>query len=265
MSLYAEPRLVADVNHCFFYHTITLPGIGVVKGSWDLHDLDAYLGQFDFHNKRVLDVGCANGRLSFHIESQGAAEVISFDLDKNGAWDIVPFARWESRDQVVADRKRLIDQLNNAYWLGHRLLQSKARVIYGSAYAIPREIAPVDVTVIGSILLHLRDPFLALQCAAELTQEAIVVPEYDRGQALEGPYLRLLPDYRTVEPKDTWWDISPQWLVQALGILGFEDTKISYHTQSYEGRPERCYTVVARRTASAKATICRERSNLPEA
>ena len=50
MSLYAEPRLVADVSNCFFYHAITLPGIGVVTGSWNLHDLDAYLGQFEFHN-----------------------------------------------------------------------------------------------------------------------------------------------------------------------------------------------------------------------
>jgi SAM-dependent methyltransferase len=249
MSLYAEPRLINDLTDCFFYHTISLPGVGLVKGCWDLHDLDSYLGRFNFKKKRVLDIGCANGRLGFHIESQGAAEVISFDLDKNGDWDIVPFAKQNSRDrdQVAADRKLLIDKLNNAYWFGHRLLQSKAKVVYGSAYNVPRDVGLVDVTVIGSILLHLRDPFLALQSACQLTREAIVVAEYYR-EVPKGPYLRLLPNPGTGEPLDTWWDISPDWLVQALGILGFEDTKIHFHTQLFEGRSEPCFTVVGKRT-----------------
>ena len=36
----------------------------------------------------------AGGILSFHMEKQGA-EVVSFDLDKDGDWDMVPFAKWE--------------------------------------------------------------------------------------------------------------------------------------------------------------------------
>jgi 2-polyprenyl-3-methyl-5-hydroxy-6-metoxy-1,4-benzoquinol methylase len=53
---------------------------------------------------------------------------------------------------------------------------------------------------------------------------------------------------KTGEPKDTWWDIRPEWAVRAIGVLGFEDVKINYHTQRYEGRDIKLYTVVGKRT-----------------
>ena len=250
MSIYSEPRNVSDQQECYFYHTMNLPGIGKIEGNWDLGPkLREYLGNVDFKRKRVLDVGCASGILSFHVEKEGA-EVVSFDLDKNGDWDIVPYAKWEQFAHVVADRKSIINKLNNAYWLSHRLLKSKAKVVYGSVYAIPEAIGPVDISVYGAILLHLRDPFLALQNGLKLTTKTVVVVEGLRGQSQKTtePFLGLLPDSKTVEPKDTWWDIRPEWVVRAIGVLGFEDVKINYHTQKYEGRDIPLYTVVGRRT-----------------
>jgi SAM-dependent methyltransferase len=250
MPIYSEPRNITDLQECYFYHTVELPGIGRVDGNWDLRPkLKEYLGNVDFRKKRVLDVGCASGILSFYIEKQGA-EVVSFDLDKNGDWDMVPFAKWEQFAQVVADRKAIIDRLNNAYWLAHRLLDSKAKVVYGGVYAIPAEIGPVDIAVYGSILLHLRDPFLALQNGLRLTTESVIVSEVLRGQSQKTvePYLELLPDAKTIEPKDAWWDIRPEWIVRAIGVLGFENVKINYHSQRYEGRNIELYTVVGKRT-----------------
>ena len=85
--IYASPRVVTDITQCYFYHTIDLPEIGTVEGNWDLRaGLHEYLGNFDFRGKRVLDIGTANGILSFWMEKHGA-EVISFDLDKEGDWD----------------------------------------------------------------------------------------------------------------------------------------------------------------------------------
>ena len=55
-----------------FYHAIDLPGIGEMPGEWDLrHAPDEYLGNVVVTNKRVLDMGTANGFLSFHMESKG--------------------------------------------------------------------------------------------------------------------------------------------------------------------------------------------------
>ncbi len=250
-DIYATPRVVAEIADCYFYHTMDLPGVGTVDGNWDLRaGLSTYLGDFNFRGKRVLDVGAANGLLSFFMERQGAAEVVSFDLDKNGDWDLVPFASWTGYEAAAEDRKRIIGRLNNAYWFAHRLQQSKAKVVYGSVYRIPEEIGPVDVAVFGSILLHLRDPFLALQSGLRLTRETVIVTELLRGQPIPTtePYMGFLPEPKTVEPKDTWWDLRPELIVRMVGVLGFRDVKVTQHVQIYEGRKNLMYTVVGKRT-----------------
>ena len=97
--------MVTDITQCYFYHTVDLPEIGTVKGNWDLRaGLREYLGNFDFRGKRVLDIGAASGILSFWMEKQGA-EVVSFDLDKHGDWDLVPFTNWSEYEQSSNDRK----------------------------------------------------------------------------------------------------------------------------------------------------------------
>jgi hypothetical protein len=75
----------------------------------------------------------------------------------------------------------------------------------------------------------LRDPFLALQNGLKLTKEAVIIAEPLRGQLTKTtePYLGLLPDAKSVEPKDTWWVIRPEWVVQAIGVLGFENVEIT--------------------------------------
>ena len=242
---------MTDLGLCDFYHTIDLPGIGTVEGHWDLRSgLAAYLGGYEFAGKRVLDVGAANGLLSFFMEDRGA-DVVSFDLDKHQEWDLVPFFNWPAVHyaDVVQGRKAAMDRLNNAYWLAHRLRQSKARVVYGSVYKIPEAIGPVDVAVYGSILLHLRDPFLALQSGLRLAREAVIVTEPLREQPVRTtePYLGFLPDAKTVEPKDTWWDLRPEAVLRMIGVLGFTDATVTRHTQTFRGRKDKFYTVVGRR------------------
>ena len=250
MGIYAEPRNIDSTAQCYFYHTIDLPGIGVINGNWDLRQgLKEYLGHVEFSVKRVLDIGCANGVLSFYMESQGA-EVVSYDLDCTGDWDMVPFAKWEDYQHIADERKSIINKLNNGYWYSHNRLKSHAKVVYSSVYDIPESIGHVDISVFGSILLHLQDPFKALRSGIKLTRETVIISEVLRGQKIKTktPSLELLPDPKTVEPKDTWWDIRPEWVVRAIGVLGFEDTEIYYHNQIYEGRSLELYTVVGRRT-----------------
>ena len=123
-SLYAQPRHIADPQNCFFYHTIELPGIGVVKGPWDLRgDVDSYLGQVDLGGMRVLELGTANGFLCFEMEKRGA-EVIAYDLSDKQCWDLVPFSHLRASSNTTAHQAH-IRQLNNGWWLAHRLLQSQ--------------------------------------------------------------------------------------------------------------------------------------------
>ena len=78
-SIYAVPKQVTELAECHFYHTMHVPGHGVVEGEWDLRSgLHRYLGRVDLTDKRVLDLGTASGLVAFSVEKQ-ANEVIAFD------------------------------------------------------------------------------------------------------------------------------------------------------------------------------------------
>ncbi|MFC1878504.1 class I SAM-dependent methyltransferase [Chloroflexota bacterium] len=273
-EIYAAPRVVSDIEDCFFYHTIDLPEYGTQQGLFDLRSgAQAYLGHVPVSGKRVLEVGTANGFLCFHMEQQGA-EVVAYDLSDGTEWDIVPYANADTFAKL-AERADIIGKLNNAFWLAHRLYQSQARVVYGTIYTIPETIGAVDIVTFGAILLHVRDPFLALQNALKMTRETVIITElipvwqrfllrylpirkpvfammrswHTLATRLWQPKLAFLPNYRRGDPYETWWQLSPQILQAFLGVLGFEDTQISYHMQSYRGKLVPLYTIVGNRTS----------------
>lgn len=251
-SPYAQARDVPSIDDCYFYHTMDIPGHGTVEGEWDLRGIeDRYLGHFDFAKKRVLDVGAASGILTFHIEKQGA-DVVSFDLSDAFDWDIVPFAGSDA-DETRRARRQHIDKINNAYWFCHRAFGSNAKMVNGVVYDIPSSIGPVDVSVLGSILLHLRDPFLALTNVAALTKETIIVAElspYGRLASMFRRNPRFMP--RGLKPNginDGWYRLPPLLVREYLAILGFADQRIVWNTFKYGSRTRPIYTIVANRTS----------------
>jgi hypothetical protein len=286
--IYATPQHVIDLNDCWFYHTLDLPGYGTVPGLWDLRDGVAdYLGRTPLRGKRVLEIGTASGFLCFAMERQGA-EVVAVDLPPGQANDFVPRARLGSFDPYVQRTLSGLERMRKSYWLGHRVLRSAARVFHGSVYALPAELGLVDVSTFGCILLHLRDPFLALANALRLTREKVIItmmlhcqdwqPDVLRPGWLQwlrwkakqwvklllwhpppDPHLHVRPCARMLpsmvflpeydpEGMDTWWFFTPLLLQQFISILGFEKSDVTYHTQVYRGRPQAMYTVVGQRT-----------------
>ena len=83
---------VEDIADCYFYHTMELPGHGVIEGrDWDLRGgVDEYLGKVDFAGQRVLEIGPASGFLTFEMEKRGA-EVVSVEVTDEHGWDFVPY------------------------------------------------------------------------------------------------------------------------------------------------------------------------------
>jgi SAM-dependent methyltransferase len=247
---YAPARSITSLDDCYFYHTMDIPGHGTVAGEWDLRgQLEDYLGNFDFAGKRVLDVGAASGILSFHIEQQGA-EVVSYDLSEDHDWDIVPFHA--NRDDGAAVRRRgHLRRINNGYWLCHGAFQSRARMVHGTVYAMPPSIGPVDVAVFGSILLHLRDPFLALENGARLATEAVIVADISPYGPI-GNRFRRNPRFmpRGDRPDgitDGWFRLPPLLVQEYLAILGFGNSTVTWKKYRYGGRIRSLYTIVARR------------------
>lgn len=272
-DIYAQPRVVKDLGSCDFYHTMEVPGHGLVEGPWDLRQgFRSYLGGVSFRSKRVLELGCADGYIGFEMEGQGA-DVVGYDLSEDFRWDVVPYARkstnaarqrddgyWLATDEGF---KEGIRRLNNAYWLCHRAKASNARMVYGSVYEVPKGIGDVDIATFGAILLHTRDPFAALASPLRLTRQTVIVTEpRDRlslppllrrprallPRRLCRPAMRFVPDWRTAKDPDGWWSLSPELIVAFLGVLGFEDTRVAYHSQLYKGRLRPMFTVVGHRT-----------------
>lgn len=255
-ELYARPRLVTALAECDFYHSVDVPGYGFVPGDWDLRGREhEYLGRVGVSGKRVLEVGPASGFLSFYLEQQGA-EVVAFELSPDRAVDVVPYARAdvEGLGRELADH---IARLTNAWWLSHRAFGSSARLVHGTVYDIPRELGTFDLALLGSVLLHVRDPFLALENVAARTRETLVVTDRMQSSFYRLP-LRLSdrlgramffrPDASTCEPQATWWRFSPQLLRRMLAVVGFEESSVTYHGQFFRGRRRPFFSVVGRRT-----------------
>ena len=247
-SPFAEERLVTNIEDCYFYHTMDIPGHGVVEGEWDLRaNIGNYLGGYNFQGQRVLDVGAASGLLTFFTENKGA-NVVSYDLSEHHSWDVVPYADADL-SKIDTTRRDHMRRINNAYWFCHRLHGSRASASYGSVYDIPKTIGQVDVSIYGSILLHLRDPFLALSSAAGLTKSAMIVADvcpFGRfGQFLTNP--RFIPNPSRRSPWDTWWNLPPRLIQKYLAILGFPHSEVTWHRQLYQHKPKTLYTVVGYR------------------
>jgi len=252
-SLYAEPILLENVQDCFFYQRMDIPGVGEVgknDGQWDLRDcIIQYLGELDYRGKRTLDVGTASGFLTFEMEKQGA-EVVSFDMDMGNQWDIVPhFQTIQSRGSILDGCNQVHQRLKNAYWFAHRHLQSNAKMYYGNVYDLPDELGQFDVVVLGMILPHLRDPFQALYSASRLSKDTVVVAE--QFMESEDAIARFLPSPEDKSMNHSWWTLSERCLKQMLGILGFRIKNVVKFrarclVSGLEGYHE-CKAVVAKR------------------
>ncbi len=271
-AIAARPRAVDSLADCYFYHSMDIPGHGAVKGEWDLRgDEYRYLGGVDLAGKRVLELGAASGFLTTHMEKQGA-DVVAYDLSEEHSWDVVPFADADLAefDQVRRDHLR---KLNNGFWLNHAAHGLSAKLVHGTVYTVPAEIGEVDVATFASILLHLRDPFLALQTSLRLVKDTVIVtdvypaseyhlvadlvdaPDPDGdvttplpAEAHGQPKATFLPQHWDQLYADTWWHMSPEAVRRYVGVLGFEKTEITYHHAYAGGRRTLLYTVVGQRT-----------------
>src|SRR5262245_8653577 len=124
------PRDLDDVAQCQFYHTMEIPGHGVVEGQWDLRGgVEEYLGGVDLAGKRVLEMGSASGFLTFEMEKRGA-DVVALDLSEEHLWDYVPSARLPDVEALIGHGKAFFRRLNNGWWFAHKRFASKAKALY---------------------------------------------------------------------------------------------------------------------------------------
>lgn len=246
---FAEPRIIESLSDCFFYHTMTLPGFGEVRGHWDLRGrFNDYIGKVDVSGKSVIDIGTATGFLSFESERNGASQVLSFDMAHARQQSFLPFKdKLHYRDRTAWSESHNVEveQWKNAYWLCHRLLGSNARVYYGDIYDLPVELGQFDIAVVGSVLEHLNDPLSALASIARLVRETIVIvsPLIDSEERIA----RFEGSSDHPENDFTWWTYSTGLYREILKMLGFHIARLteSQYRYHYLDRLETRHTLVA--------------------
>ena len=258
--MWETPREINKLEDCYFYHTMDLPTYGTVTGERDLRGKeDLYLGHKSVDTKKVLDVGTASGHMCFYMEKTGA-DVVAYDLSAENSWDIVPYANLDATAHLNL-RKTHINLINNSFWLAHRVLNSRSKIAYGSVYDISDELGRFDLALVGSILLHLRDPFLALEKIAKVVSDTMIVTDVLPGQRnvferffpklpflQKSRFVKFLPNASKGKPLETWWNLSPYVTGEFLKVLGFREIEISYHKQLGRlNKVKKMYTIVANR------------------
>src|SRR3954463_2436416 len=194
-----------------WYHTMELaPGV-TTPGMFDHRPyVDRYGIPADLSGKRALDVGTMDGFWAFELERRGA-RVTALDLDDPAALDWPPRLRraGEARAAEGADLAR-----GSGFEVAHRALGSAVERRTMSVYdATPEALGgPFDLVFCGSVLIHLRDPMLALERLAVLRGGRLVRGE---GHSRRLECLPRVPvaDFRAPTRGMTWWrPTSRTWL-----------------------------------------------------
>jgi tRNA (mo5U34)-methyltransferase len=219
----------AQVDELLWYHTIdVVPGV-VTRGWWDLRHALPLLPLPDVRGKRCLDVGTWDGFYAFELERRGAAEVVAVDLADLVDIDWPP----EVRADPTFDPSLSGEQPRPAgFRLLHRLLDSEVEWRGRSIYDLdPAELGTFDLVLVGSLLVHLRDPVRALDAVRRmvapgghfLSIEYIHPPVNVLGRG------RPLFELRGETSDFQWWLASDRGLQQLLKVAGFDIEQMSRH------------------------------------
>jgi tRNA (mo5U34)-methyltransferase len=158
--------------HPFWYHTIDISPTVTTPGWFDLRHVVDQLPWPDVAGKRCLDIGTFDGFFAFELERRGAAEVVAIDVEDHLLWDWPP----DYRDKDLPRDPGFSGPPKGAgFRLAQELLQSKVDWRPLSLYDLdPADIGTFDVVVMGSLLLHLRDPLRALEAVRRVTRGSLL-------------------------------------------------------------------------------------------
>lgn len=242
-------RPCPEREQCLFYHSVDQSaGHEAIHGTWDLRpSVDAYLGHVDLAGRSVLEIGPASGFLSFHMEKQGA-EVTTLEPPMKHLWDVVPLSGFDVEGWRMQFKENIVG-VRNSFWYLHHLNRSSVRMIEANPEAIPQELGSFDIGVLAAVLLHCRSPFSLIESLSRRVSKTMIITDLYDATLGEEPLCKLIPR-PTIRQVDTWWSFSPAFIVNALGVLGFEQAQVSIHHQIHSEIPEPVpmFTVVAQRS-----------------
>jgi tRNA (mo5U34)-methyltransferase len=210
----------AQLDELLWYHTIDVRDGATTKGWFDLRHALSLLPWPDVRGKRCLDVGTWDGFYAYEMERRGAREVVALDIEDLSDIDYPP----EVRADPTIDLSQTSNQPRPAgFRLLHDLLDSRVEWRPGNVYDLdPAELGTFDVVVVGSLLVHLRDPVRALDAVRRVTRGSLLSVDYvNPAVHLLARRGRALFELRGESADFQWWLASDAGLRQLLHVGGF--------------------------------------------
>lgn len=194
------------VNELEWHHQIDL-GNGITTPGRDRSDEKlAALRLPSLRGKSVLDIGAWDGYFSFAAERQGASKVLAVD---SFAWG---GAEWGSQD---------------SFNLARGVLGSKVEDHYGEVLELsPERVGVHDIVLLLGVLYHMRHPLLALEHAASVTGELLVVETLGDLSFTPRPAAAFYPGSSMNNDDTNWWGPNAPALVGMLHEVGFTDVEV---------------------------------------
>jgi tRNA (mo5U34)-methyltransferase len=205
--------LAARAAELSWYHTLELaPGV-TTPGFFDTRPTVAKVPlPADLTGKRCLDVGTWDGFWAFEMERRGAASVTAIDIEDPTRWDWPPQSRFGSAGE---GRLAYLSQFKSgaaSFALAKDVLGSSVERLDCSVYDLdPAVHGTFDFIFLGSLLLHLRDPVLALDRVRGVCGgEAVLAESIELLPSLTRP---RTPTARLDGLDESWW-----WQPNAAGF-----------------------------------------------
>jgi tRNA (mo5U34)-methyltransferase len=200
-----------------WYHTLELaPGV-VTPGWFDTRAVaDKVLMPASLAGKRCLDIGTFDGFWAFEMERRGADEVVAIDILDPTKWDWPPGADPKIIDDLSERKDR-----GTGFQIAAEALNSKVVRHELSVYDLdPATIGTFDFVYMGSLLIHLRDPVLALGRARQVcTGRFLSVDAFDLWLTVTSP--RRPTAYLDGLGRPWWWKANLPALVRMIKVAGF--------------------------------------------
>jgi tRNA (mo5U34)-methyltransferase len=161
-----------EIEALRWYHTLELPGGIVTAGEFDLRPVVGRLPiPASLTGMRCLDIGGRDGFYAFEMERRGSEDVVSIDIDDPR--EIQLPATFGASPDVIATE---LSDGNRAFEAAREALGSGVRREMGSVYRLdPTDLGEFDFAVIGTLLLHLRDPVGALTAIRRVVRGQLLI------------------------------------------------------------------------------------------
>lgn len=203
MDARAKAELEDEIRRYDWFHSIDFGDGVVAKGHCTAEILKAKADCYfavPLEGRTMLDIGCWDGYFSLEALWRGAARVLSTD---HYVWS----TQW-SRGSFELVRERLAPQM-------------MARDI--DVYDIsPETVGTFDVVLLAGVLYHLRHPLLALERAASVCKDLLIVETVLDALSMRRPAMVFYPGAELKGDPSNWWGPNRLMVEAMLRDLGFK-------------------------------------------